>query len=437
MNPLVLLRIALLSLWQHRRRTLVLGGTISFVTALLLVMLGIGEGMNESLIDSSTTLASGHVNVGGFFKVTSGQAAPVVTRAKAVEAVIRKEVPELTYLASRGRGFAKVVSDQGTMLLGLGGIDIAHEAGLERTLRIKDGHLADLARPGTILLFEDQAAELVVRVGDMLTISAPTSRGTNNTVDVTVAAIARNMGMMSQFSCFVQHQTLQQLYQLNDETTGALQIYLPSADLEFIKKVQARLRDALASAGYQLMDDDPRAFWFKFDNVSREGWTGQKLDLTNWHDEVSFVAWTVDLMSALSFFLAAVLLQVIGVGIMIVMWISIRERTREIGTLRAIGMQRTSVLAMFLAEGFLLGLLSTVAGAVVGLAAAWGLHAAHLPLPVGAQFVLLSDHLIVIPTLKWAVLSCVFITGVVTVISIIPSFIAARLKPVSAMSHAG
>jgi ABC-type lipoprotein release transport system permease subunit len=434
---MVLLRIAFLSLWQHRRRTLVLGSTIAFVTALLLVMLGIGEGMNASLIESSTTLMSGHVNVGGFFKVTSGQAAPVVTHAKDIEAVVRKEVPELAYIASRGRGFAKVVSDQGSMLLGLAGVDISKEAGLEKMLRLKEGRLEDLGKPGAILLFEDQAAELLVRVGDPLTISSPTSRGTNNTVDVTVAAIARNMGMMSQFSCFVHHQTLQQLYQLNDETTGALQIYLATADLETVKKVQARLRDALTAAGYQLLEDDPRAFWFKFENVSREAWTGQKLDLTNWHDEVSFVAWTVDLMSAVSFFFAAVLLQVIGVGIMIVMWISIRERTREIGTLRAIGMQRRSVLAMFLAEGCLLGLLSTAAGIALGLGVSFGLDAAHVTLPQGAQFVLLSDHLVIIPTLKWALASSGFITGTVTVISVIPSFIAARLKPVSAMSHAG
>ena len=185
------------------------------------------------------------------------------------------------------------------------------------------------------------------------------------------------------------------------------------------------------------MQDDPRAFFMKIENVQREAWVGQKLDLTTWHDEVSFVAWTVDLMGFLSFFLAVVLLQVVGVGIMIVMWISIRERTREIGTLRAIGMQRRSVLLMFLAEGFFLGLLATVAGAVLGLGLSWGLTAAHLQLPLGVQFVLLSDSLVVTPTLKWFAVTVLFITTVVTGISVIPAIVAARLKPVTAMAHAG
>lgn len=433
----MLLRIAFLSLWQHRRRTGVLMAAIGLVTTMMVLMLGIAEGANRALIESSTTLSSGHLNVGGFFKATAGQAAPIVTHADAVTKVVRETLPELTYIVSRGRGYAKVISEGSSMLIGIGGIDITAEQGLQRALKVKEGKLEDLAKPNSILLFEDQAANLDVRVGDAVTISAPTPRGTNNTIDVTVVAVVRSMGMMSSFSCFVNEKALRQLYQLKDETTGALQIYLPFSDLETIKPLQAKLREALGKAGFAVLDDDPRAFWFKFENVSREPWVGQKLDVTNWHDEVSFVSWTVDLMSAMSFFLGTLLLLVIGVGIMIVMWISIRERTREIGTLRAIGMQRLRVLMMFLTEGFLLGFLATSAGAALGVALGLALNAARIALPPGVQFVLISDKLVIIPTVQWVVTTILFITFVVTAISLIPSFIAARLKPVTAMQHAG
>lgn len=433
----MLLRIAFLSLWQHRRRTGVLMTAIGLVTALMIFLLGVGEGMNRALVEASTTLMSGHVNVAGFFKVTAGQAAPLVTHVKEVTDVIRKEVPELTYIAARGRGWAKVISESGSTMIGLAGVNIDEEQGLKRALKVKEGNIDDLKKPASILLFEEQAANLNVRVGDALTISAPTPRGVSNTVDVTVVAIVKSMGMMSQFSCFLNEGTLRQLYQQKDDTTGALQVYLPTSDLAEVKRVQARLREALTKAGFLLLDDDPRAFWFKFENVSREPWVGQKLDLTNWHDEVSFVAWTADLMSVVSFGLGLVLLMVIGVGIMIVMWISIRERTREIGTLRAIGMQRTRVLAMFLLEGVLLGLISTVAGALLGVVGSVTLNSMSVPLPLGVQFVLLSDKLVVLPTAQWVLATVLFITLVVTLISVVPSFIAARLKPVTAMQHAG
>ncbi len=431
------LEIAFKSLIQHRRRTLVLGGAIALVTALMVMMLGISEGMNRTLIESSTTLMSGHVNVAGFYKPTAGQAAPVVTHTPKLLEVVKKEVPELSYVALRGRGWAKVISDTASKMIGLTGIDVGQEVGLKQVLVVKEGSLEGLAKPNTLLLFEDQAADLEVKVGDQVTLSAPTPRGINNTVDVTVVAIAKNIGLMSQFSSFMNAETLRQLYQLNEETTGALQLYLPSAEMTYVKQVEERLRGALEKAGYLVMEDDPRAFFFKFENVTREAWTGQKLDITSWRDEVSFVSWTVDLVNTLAFVVALLLLAIVGIGIMNVMWISIRERTREIGTLRAIGMQRPRVLMMFVTEGFLLGAFSTTFGALVGAGISAAINSAAIPLPISVQLVVMSDHLIIIPTVQWALIAIAFITGAVTSISLLPAFIAARLKPITAMGHAG
>ena len=75
------------------------------------------------------------------------------------------------------------------------------------------------------------------------------------------------------------------------------------------------------------------------------------------------------------------------------MWIAIRERTREIGTLRAIGMHRREVLWMFLLESIMLGFGATVARRWRGAAIAAGLNAAHVPVPTGLQFFLMSPHL--------------------------------------------
>ena len=75
---------------------------------------------------------------------TAGQAAPVVTKAKSVTQVVREEVPEAVYIASRGRGFAKLIADQGSMLLGLSGVNVEEEQGLAKVLRIKEGKLDDV-----------------------------------------------------------------------------------------------------------------------------------------------------------------------------------------------------------------------------------------------------------------------------------------------------
>lgn len=427
--------IAFRNLGTHRRRTLLLGGAIAGVTALLVILMGLSTGMKETMLRSATTLATGHVNVGGFYKVTAGQAAPVVTAFPKILELVRKEVPELDYAVQRGRGWAKIVSESSSLQVGVGGIDVKDEPGFRQVLQIHEGSLDGLDEQNTVLLFEKQAKKLQVKVGDTITISAPTMRGTNNTVDVRVAAIATDVGLMSDFNIFVPSNTLRSLYQLRDDTTGALYLYLK--DVSQVPQVQARLRTVLADAGHQLMDNDPRAFWMKFEVVNREAWTGQKLDITNWEDELSFITWTLTALNGLTGILIFVLLVIIGVGIMNTLWIAIRERTREIGTLRAIGMQRTRVVVMFLFEAMTLGALGTLAGALVGLAVCLGVDSAHVGVPEAVAMFIMSDRLHLVVNAGSVVGAMVFITTCTTLISLIPSFLAARLKPVTAMHHIG
>jgi ABC-type lipoprotein release transport system permease subunit len=385
-------------------------------------------------VESATTLMTGHVNVGGFFKVTAGQSAPAVTKVNDVIADIKKSAPEVDFISQRGRGWAKVVSPTHSIQLGIAGVDIDSEPGMRRVIQVVEGSLDALKTPGTMLIFEEQAKKLAVKVGDPLTISAPTLRGVSNTTDVQVGAIARNVGLLSAFNVFVPNVTLRKLYQYNPETAGAVQIYLH--DIRDVRKVEERLRVDLAKK-YEVLDKDPRAFWFKFENVNREPWTGQKLDVTTWEDEISFIKFTITAIQALGNTLLFILLVIIAVGIMNTLWIAIRERTREIGTLRAIGMQRRRVISMFLTEAFLLSAVSTFAGVIIGIVITLILNASAISIPEGAQLFLMRDRLLLALNPAAIFGGVVLIISVTTGISLIPSFLAARLKPITAMSSVG
>jgi putative ABC transport system permease protein len=431
------LEIAFRNLLQHTRRTLFLGGAIAAVTMLLILLQGLSTGVRETMIESATTLSSGHVNVGGFFKVTEGQAAPVVTDYQKVVDLVKREVPETAFVVQRGRGWAKVVSDTASEQLGVGGIDIKNEPAFKSVLKIVSGNIDDLAQPGTALIFDNQAEKLGVKVGDALTYSAPTTRGTNNTVDVRVVAIARGMGLLSMWNSFLPIETLRALYQLRPDATGVVQIMLRPGEIDHVNPIAARLRSTLERAGYRVMDPVPQAFWMKFQSVSREDWTGQKLDVTTWEDEISFITWVLDALRWLTRVLITILMCIVGIGIMNTMWIAIRERTREIGTLRAIGMQRGSVLWMFLLESLMLGLFGTIVGAVAGALIGTSIDRAHLPVAQGLQFILMSDHLHLAVHAPNVLVAIVFITCVTGAAALYPSRRASRLEPVVAMSHFG
>ncbi|MDD9969570.1 MAG: FtsX-like permease family protein [Myxococcales bacterium] len=431
------LRIAWLSLVEHRRRALFLGGAISGVTMLLVLLTSLSTGVRTTLIETATTLSTGHVNVGGFFKVTGGMAIPAVTHASKVVEVATEAVPELEFAVQRGRGWAKLVSATGSMQAGIGGIDIGSEQRFQRALSIVDGSLDGLEEPGTILLFREQADKLGVRAGDALTISAQTTRGVNNTVDCRVAAIAKDVGMLSKFNVFIPAASLRELYQYRPDTTGAVQLYVRGDAVDDLGPITARLRTALQDAGYGVMDPDDRPFWMKFDTVSRQAWTGQKLDVTTWEGELSFLTWTLSAIDGLSWVLLVILVAIVIAGIMNTMWIAIRERTREIGTLRAIGMQRVNVVRMLLLESVLLGLFGALLGAGMGAGLASLITSAHLEVPLAVQLFLMSDEVRLIAEPGAVLRAVLLLTAVTGLAALQPALRAARLRPVDAMSHFG
>jgi ABC-type lipoprotein release transport system permease subunit len=303
-------------------------------------------------------------------------------------------------------------------------------------IQVVDGNLDELRKPGTILIFQDQAKRLGVKPGDTITLSAPTTRGASNTADVRIAAVARNIGLLSAFNAFIPAETLRHLYQLKAGTTGAVQIYLKDPDDS--AKVAARLRAALRDAGYRVMDPDPQPYWQKLMfKVNAEDWTGQKLDVTTWEDEMSFLSWIITAVTWLGNVLVTVLMVIVAVGIVNTLAIAIRERIREIGTLRAIGMQRSQVLRLTLLEAFLLGLAGALVGAMLGAAGAAALNAARIELPETMQYFLLQRNLHLAVHPGQVAVYVAFVTGLTTAAAIWPSAYAARLRPVTAMHHIG
>ncbi len=446
----IYLIVSLRNLLQARRRSLLLSLALAMVTTLLVVLLALSQGLTDNMIKTATTLSSGHVNVAGYFKLSPGQVAPLFTDPAPIRKVIEENTPELDFMIDRVAGFGKLISDTGSTISSLSGIEAANEGRfIERIQLAKErdykegggdrvlGDRSKIGQDGTILLFTAHAKRLGVGIGDNVTISAESIRGAANTVDLTVVAIAQDMGMMSNWFTFVSKKTIRDLYQMKEQATGGFMLYLK--DIADADTVRARLDGVFKERGFEVLDYDAgKPFFTKFEPLAAEGWTGQRLDLTTWEDEGAFLKWTIAGFNGVSIFLIGVLMLIIVVGIMNTMWMSVRERTSEVGTLRAIGMKKRRVLFLFVTEALILGLVATTAGSLLGGALAGVLNAAQIPIPSeAARMIMLSDTLYLSVQGAQLVQSVLLFTLVTGFAALWPASRAARMRPVNAIQHVG
>jgi putative ABC transport system permease protein len=142
-----------------------------------------------------------------------------------------------------------------------------------------------------------------------------------------------------------------------------------------------------------------------------------------------------NIFSILQLFLggiAAISLLVAGIGIMNIMIVSLIERTREIGILKALGMKSRTVLTIFLGESVIIGLI----GAIVGIVLGWIL--ANVTAQVlGSGIFGGGGGFRITPLLSPEVFvgALAFGVGVSVIFALYPAWRASKLKPVEALRY--
>ena len=126
--------------------------------------------------------------------------------------------------------------------------------------------------------------------------------------------------------------------------------------------------------------------------------------------------------------IAAISLLVGGVGIMNTMYTSVLERTKEIGTMKAVGAKNSHILFLFLIESGLLGLMGGLIGVIIGIGLAK--TAEYIAFVyIGTPLVKASLNPLII------LIALIFSFVVGTLSGIFPAMQASKLKPVDAFRY--
>jgi putative ABC transport system permease protein len=126
--------------------------------------------------------------------------------------------------------------------------------------------------------------------------------------------------------------------------------------------------------------------------------------------------------------IAAISLLVGGIGIMNTMYTSVLERTKEIGTMKAVGAKNSDILMVFLFESGLIGLV----GGLMGVALGFGISKTVEIIAINALNTTLLKAAVPF-YLVFGCLSFAFIIGALS--GTIPALMASKLKPVDALRY--
>lgn len=335
------LKFAFYNTLRNRRRSAVTVTVAALGTAAILLAGGFAYSTYEGLAQISAR-STGHLIIGKPQHFTSDQDVPLqygLDDAASLQAKILAD-PAVRYVLPRIE-YSGLISngDKSTIMLAVG-IDPDAEFSVKGpTLDLKKGELIQTdSAEAEIVLGEGLARSLKAQPGSSLTLMASTTDGALNAVDVTVKGIvSTGVPDLDKRLVYSNIKTAQKL--LNTKRVSSLGVFLNS--MEATMPAQARLAGVFP-----------------------------ELTVQNWLEQAFFYKSVRDLYNRIFGALGAIISVIVVFVVANAMAMAIIERTREIGSLRAMGTLPGQLIRSFSFEGMFLGGAGAVLGAVLAISIA-------------------------------------------------------------------
>jgi putative ABC transport system permease protein len=216
---------------------------------------------------------------------------------------------------------------------------------------------------------------------------------------------------------------------LRIEDGGITEIAIKLKNFDTLTKSYSRMKDELAQFKGPQAANPPVTQTGPPPNGQAQA-RGSGLEIHTWQ-QLSPFASIAQIVTLLIIVVRIVLIFIVLVSILNVMVMSVYERVGEIGTIASIGTLPSRIMALFLTEGLALGLLSGVAGSMLGSVILLVISAARLRFRFGKMNLLLTPQ---IPAGE-VLLALVSVVIVSVLASLQPALKASRMQPVEALRH--
>ncbi len=402
-----LLLLANRNLWRNKRRSLITLIAISFGLASLIFIWSFIDGMNEQIVDNSTSYLSSHIKI--HRKGYHGD--KVLYLSMPENRQLQKKIsqnPDIIAITPRVEGKAMLSGEQESRGVIVLGVDPQSEPEVTTLAKsIRQGRYLQKGDTNTIVIGDLLSEKTGLRAGDTAVLVSQARDGSVAADKFRVVGIYNSgIDMIDGTHIFIPLQSAQEFYSLWGQITAwAIKI----GDRNHVPMASTQLKAILGNE-YEVLG------WKKL--------LPDMVQVVRFHEIVSYV-------------IIFIVIVVVTVGVANTILMAIMERTREFGIMLALGTSQNQILQLVLLESFLLGLIGVVLGNLLGITVtSWfGIN--------GVDFSEYSLAMETMPGLSAVVKPFIntdhvlFVSAITFLVSIVPALIPAwkvsRLQPVEAI----
>jgi putative ABC transport system permease protein len=331
------IKLAVRNVFRNTRRSMLTGASIMFSVAILIFAWSFIEGTINEMSNAYIQFQSGHVRV-------------LTEEFAKQERMLPLQYSIPDYLTVQGKIAAvpgvKIVSGRlkfGVLLdyegntkqtLGMGIDPAAEEQILELSKKIVQGRVI---RAGTdeVNIGVNMARDLKLKLGDILTVVTQTAYGSMSAKNFSVVGI----------------------YNFASPTIDRKVFLVPIESAQYLLDLPGSASEIFIIAKQA---DDARRIAPKISGV-----LGQGFRVTAWQDQGA-IFFFLELVRYLYLTILIIMVLLSAFTILNTMFMTVLERTREIGMMKALGMTNRKLIAMVILEALVLGALASFIGAVLG-----------------------------------------------------------------------
>lgn len=374
--------LALRNLTRNKRRNAILAVAIAFGFFVVTAIDGLTTGMVGNLENQIAQLVGGNVIIQGLEwekPVTPGGRAKLVNIVRDrdyVKNIVEELGIKYEYSTSYTMSGGTIIFNGKRSTIQLYGRDL-NEKLLQNSFQFVEGGV-DLSVNNGLIISDKTAEAMNLKVGDEVIYSTSTVYGQNTFADMTITGITKSNSFINTVQAYAYIEDVNKISEMPEGGYSMYAIYLKDKNQQTkaANMVEARIRqdseknpEINVTSRLEAMKTNPTNIGMGIEkqvdpSKPENEWKGVKYGVETLYDEIPQIKTVLNIVHIITTVILLVILLIVMVGVSNTYRMVLYERIREIGTMRALGMNGKDTRKVFTNEAVILCIIGAIAGLI-------------------------------------------------------------------------